>query len=184
MTDQPKSTSVARINNIDIVVIENGEKRVAIKPICQILGVDPDWQNARVKEDEILGQLHKISYATGADGKRYEMATIPFQYVFGWLFSINPKKVSENSRDGVIRYKKECYDALYRHFTLREKYDKKRADLVREASFKLEEERSQFRESQRRVKERKIELKKAWEFDFDEFLLLESQTIMDFPADE
>lgn len=181
MSDYIKSTSVAKINNIDIVVIENGEKRVAIKPICQILGVDPDWQNARIKEDEILGQLHKISYATGADGKRYEMATIPFQYVFGWLFSINPKKVSENVKDGVVRYKKECYDALYKHFTRLENYERKRAEMIKDASLVLETERQTFREARNRVAESKKELQKAWDFDFDEYMRLESQTTIDFP---
>jgi len=37
-----KSTvsTVAKVNNTEIVIIENGEKRVAIKPICDALGVD------------------------------------------------------------------------------------------------------------------------------------------------
>lgn len=44
------------------------------------------------------------------------MFCIPIRYVFGWLFSINPKNVNEESRASVIAYRRECYDVLWQHF--------------------------------------------------------------------
>lgn len=54
--------------------------------------------------------------STGTDGKQREIFCLPLEYVYGWIFTINPKNVSESAREGVIRYKRECYDALYFHF--------------------------------------------------------------------
>jgi len=32
--------TVAKINNTEITIIKNGEKRIPIKPVCRALGVD------------------------------------------------------------------------------------------------------------------------------------------------
>lgn len=40
----------------------------------------------------------------------------PLKYVYGWLFTINPKNVSDEARPAVMRYRVECYNALYDHF--------------------------------------------------------------------
>ncbi len=107
---------VAKINNVEIVVIENGEKRVPIKPICEALGVNYSTQLEKLKSDEILGSVILLRGTTGSDGKEYKMQTIPFKYVFGWLFTINPKNVAPEAKEAVIKYKLACYDALYEHF--------------------------------------------------------------------
>lgn len=117
MTEISKTTTVARINEIDILVIENGEKRVAIKPVCKALGIDEEGQRQKLISDPILSSVTLISKATGADGKQYEMVTISFKYVFGWLFRIDSRNVKEDARETVLKYQVECYDALYNHFT-------------------------------------------------------------------
>jgi hypothetical protein len=177
-------TTIATINNSKIVVIENGEKRVAIKPICQALGVDPDWQNSRIKEDEILGELHKISYATGSDGKQYEMATIPFKYVFGWLFSINIKKVAPEVKDSIIRYKKECYGALYNHFTELDEYMKYRQELAEKVWDKVEAAREDFKLAKNRLDNLKVEFAEARALSLDQYRQIVKQLEMEFPEAE
>ncbi len=184
MTDLSKPTSVAKVNNVDIIIIENGEKRVAIKPLCQILGVDPDWQNARIKEDEILGELHKVSYVVAADGKSREMATIPFKYVFGWLFSINPKKVSEGSRDALIRYKKECYDALYFHFTELDEYLKYRTEMAERKFEEVERYRDDFKETKARLDKAKEEFAEIRALTLEKYRAMQAQYKIEFPAGE
>lgn len=37
--------------------------------------------------------------------------------VYGWLATINPGKVAPEAREAVTRYRRECYDVLYEHFT-------------------------------------------------------------------
>lgn len=78
-----KTTTVAKINQVEILVIENGEKRVAVKPICEALGVDYPSQYTKLQKDPILGSTIGLSTTVGADGKDREMVTIPFMYVFG-----------------------------------------------------------------------------------------------------
>ena len=95
---------IARVNNVDIVSTSD-EQLVPIRPICEALGIDADSQRKRIERDEILGSVPVMMTATGKDGKQYEMTAIPYMYVFGWLFSIDTSRVSEEARPSVIRYK-------------------------------------------------------------------------------
>src|SRR5690554_3549527 len=112
-----ETRTVAVINKAKILVIEDRGKLVPIKPMCEALGVDVDSQRKKINQDEILAPVAVLSTATGADGKGYNMFCIPYKYIFGWLFTINPKNVKEDAKEGVINYKKACYDALYQNFT-------------------------------------------------------------------
>jgi hypothetical protein len=184
MKTSKATTTVAVVNQQQIIIIQNGEKRVAVKPICIALGIDPDWQNARIKEDEILGQLHKISYATGADGKQYEMATIPFKYVFGWLFSINPKKVAPEAKDAMVRYKKECYDILYEHFTEVDEYLKYRGELTEKKFDEMEAARDDFKNAKSKLDQLKEEFAQARALTLQDFKAIKAQMVINFPEEE
>jgi len=134
--------TIALVNNVQIQLIENGDKRVPIKPICEALGIDVDSQRKKIIEDEIIGPVTVLSTATGSDGKQYDMLTIPFRYVFGWLFTINPKNVAPDAKEKVLRYRKECYDILFSYFSdqsrfLDEKQDRLNAELDKLKTIKL-----------------------------------------------
>lgn len=109
---------VARINEVEIQVVANGEETlVPIKPICQALGVDFDSQKQKLNAHEIFSSVKVLSTSTGSDGKTYQMLCLPYKYIFGWLFTINPKNVKEEAKESVIKYQNECNDALFRYFT-------------------------------------------------------------------
>lgn len=110
--------SIGRINGAEIYAVrnENGETYVPIKPICEAIGVADNKQREKITEDDILSSVGTLRVSTGSDGKQYEMFCLPVEYVYGWIFMINPKNVKAESRDSVVKYKKECYDVLYRHF--------------------------------------------------------------------
>jgi len=112
-----QTRTVAVINQSKILVIQDGQKLVPIKPICEALGVDAKAQRSKIQEDEILSSVGVLSTSTGSDGKQYEMFCIPFKYVFGWLFTINPANVKEEAKATVIEYREACYNALYQSFT-------------------------------------------------------------------
>lgn len=109
---------IATINGVEIFaeISENGSVFVPIKPICAALGIDDTAQKQRIHRHYILNSVEVTVTSTGADGKRYEMTTLPLEYVYGWLFTIDANLVSENVRERVAEYQRECYDALYRHF--------------------------------------------------------------------
>ena len=113
-----KETLITRINDVAIAATSNeqGEVLIPIRPICDALGVNSNGQIEKIKSDPILGATDKLSLSVGPDGRQREMVCLPLQYVFGWLFTINPGNVDERAKEAVIRYKKECYDALYNHF--------------------------------------------------------------------
>jgi len=111
------STVIAKVNGHEIVMVESDHERlIPIKPICEALGIASQKQIEKIKEDDILSSVATLGVSTGADGKQYEMFCLPLQYIFGWLFTINPKNVNESSREAVIKYRRECYDILYKHF--------------------------------------------------------------------
>lgn len=106
---------ITRVNNVDIVATSD-EQLVPIRPICEALGVDFAGQRKKIQEDEDLSSVVDLTPSTGADGKQYEMLCLPIRYIFGWLFTINPKNVNPESQDAVRVYRRSCYDALYAHF--------------------------------------------------------------------
>ena len=112
-----KEKTVARINDVRIVLMDNAEKHVPIKPICEALGINHSNQIAKIQKDEILGSLGVLSTSTGADKKQYEMFCLPYMYALGWIFTINPKNVKSESKECILKYKMECYTALFNHFT-------------------------------------------------------------------
>jgi hypothetical protein len=88
----------------------NGVWWVAIKPICDALGVDYEGQRKNLQEDKILGQLPSIQTVVGADGRLRKMVCVPEFFVYGWIFSIQSKS------DQLTDYKLKCYEILYNHF--------------------------------------------------------------------
>ena len=106
---------IARVNNVDIVATSD-EQLIPIRPICDALGIDFARQRKKIQEDEDLSSVGVLTPSTGSDGKQYEMLCLPIRYIFGWLFTINPKNVNPESQEAVKAYRRRCYDVLYNHF--------------------------------------------------------------------
>jgi hypothetical protein len=114
---QATLTVVAKINNTEIVIVENGDQMVPVKPICDALGIASNVQIEKIKSHEILGSTHMLCISVGADGKNREMFSIPLKFIFGWLFTIDPGKVKPQAKEAVIGYQLQCYNVLYDHFS-------------------------------------------------------------------
>lgn len=95
---------------------ENGNVMVAVKPICEALGLDWSAQLQKIKRDSVLNSTMVMITTVAEDGKNREMITLPLNYLNGFLFSIDDSRVSEEVRPLVIKYKKECYTVLYNYF--------------------------------------------------------------------
>lgn len=61
---------IARVNNVDILSTSD-EQMVAIKPICEALGIDAKVQRQKIQDDEDLNSVGVLSTSTGSDGKQY-----------------------------------------------------------------------------------------------------------------
>lgn len=148
---------IARVNNVDIVATSD-EQMIPIRPICEALGIDPNGQKQRIERDEILSSVACTIHATGKDGKTYEMFAIPYKYTFGWLFSVDVSKVNPDAKENVLRYKKECYNVLYDHFTAPQTFLKQKQELMEQLVKEYQSLQQDFKEAKNRMNEAKNRL--------------------------
>ncbi len=178
--------TVAKINDVSIVVIENGKSLVPIRPICDALGVDYSAQLQKIKSDEILAPVMGLSPTTGADGKTYEMACIPYKFVFGWLFTISPKNVNPEISQAVTRYKLECYDALFKNFTDQSDFLRQKQAALEEQMEEVERIRFDFKHTKQKLDEAREKLNEVKEMTFEKWQANNQQLKIEFTetADE
>ncbi|WFF39296.1 phage antirepressor N-terminal domain-containing protein [Moraxella nasibovis] len=86
---------------------------VAMKPICENIGLDWEAQRQRISRDEVLNSVACMIKATGTDNKIYKMLCLPIHYLNGWLFGVDTNRVKAEIKETLITYKKECYQALF-----------------------------------------------------------------------
>ena len=108
------STQTVSFNNQSLITVEqNGNHYVAMKPICENIGLAWEPQVLRIKRDEVLSQGMIVMIMVAEDGKKREMICLPIEYLNGWLFGIDINRCKPEIRDTLIKYKKECYQALH-----------------------------------------------------------------------
>ena len=108
------STQTISFNHQSLVTFEqNGTHYTAMKPICENIGLDWKSQYSRMKRDDVLNSTMVIITIVAEDGKKREMICLPIEYLNGWLFGIDINRCKPEIRDTLIKYKKECYQALH-----------------------------------------------------------------------
>ncbi|MCT4586437.1 MAG: phage antirepressor N-terminal domain-containing protein [Carboxylicivirga sp.] len=176
-----QTKTVAKINDVSIVLIDGAEKQVPIKPICEALGIDHKRQVDKIKSDEILGSVGGLKPSVGADGKQYDMFCIPYMYIFGWLFTINPKNVKAEAKENVVRYKQECYTSLFNHFTDQSEFLEKKQLALEKQMEEVERIRNDFGNTKKLLDEARKALNKVKEMTFEEWQMNKRQLSIDFP---
>ena len=108
------STQTISFNHQSLVTFkQNGTHYTAMKPICENIGLDWKSQYSRMKRDDVLNSTMVIITIVAEDGKKREMICLPIEYLNGWLFGIDINRCKPEIRDTLIKYKKECYQALH-----------------------------------------------------------------------
>ena len=92
---------------------QNNIHYVAMRPICENIGLAWSSQLQRIKRDDVLNSVVFIINTTANDDKEYQTVCLPIQYLNGWLFGIDVKRVKPEIRETLITYKRECYQALF-----------------------------------------------------------------------
>ncbi|MFJ2456571.1 phage antirepressor N-terminal domain-containing protein, partial [Pseudomonas protegens] len=109
------NTQLAIINFHDqalTVITDSGKRLVAMKPICENIGLQWEAQRQRILRHEVLNSVTFMTKATAADGKSYEYTCLPIDYLNGWLFGVDSSRVKPEIRPRLIQYQRECYAAL------------------------------------------------------------------------
>ena len=159
---------IVRVNNVDIIATSD-EQLVAIRPICEALGIDRKRQQDKIKEHPILSAVGGLKPLTGADGKQYEMFCLPLEYIFGWLFTINPANVNEEAKEGLVRYQGECYHALFEHFAARARFvEQKQKEIDRQLTV-VDEAKEAFRTAKDVLSDAEAKLKKLRSLTMDDY---------------
>ncbi|WP_307981986.1 phage antirepressor N-terminal domain-containing protein [uncultured Haemophilus sp.] len=111
------STQTISFNNQSLITVEqNGNHYVAMKPICENIGLSWEPQLLRIKRDNVLSSTMIVMIIVAEDGKKREMICLPIEYLNGWLFGIDINRCNPEIRDTLIKYKKECYQALHNYW--------------------------------------------------------------------
>lgn len=101
----------------DLLVLasHNGEPHVVMRPVVDNMGLN--WASQYTKMVDKFGATVAMIATVGEDGKRREMIALPLRKFPGWLYSVNPTKVSPALRDKIVRYQEECDEVLWRYWT-------------------------------------------------------------------
>jgi hypothetical protein len=100
----------------EIMVIEKDKRRyVPLKPLAEALDLNWVAQYELVHRDPVLSKKG-IRVAVPTRGGPQEMFCLQLEYLNGWLFKIPARRYSGQRRETIIRYQKECYNVLYKHF--------------------------------------------------------------------
>ena len=144
-----ETKTIVRVNNVDIIATSD-EQLIAIRPICEALGIGAEAQRQKIMEHPILASTALLSKVLAGDGREREMLCLPIRCIFGWLFTINPSNVNEEAREALIRYQHECYDALCHHFfgTQKRQLEQNRAEIsLREELADLNQQQAQLKQT-------------------------------------
>lgn len=175
---------ITRVNNVDIVATNNAEKLVPIKPICDALGIDAKVQRTKIQEHPILSSIGVLSTLVAADGKQREMLCLPLEYVFGWLFTINPANVSVEARESVVQYQLQCYRALYEYFTEPQTFLKQKQEAMETKVTEYQECQRRFKDAQKLMSESKAELNQVMKLTIEDWRANNRQLNLPFSKEE
>lgn len=84
----------------------DGEYCTAIKPICEVLGVDYSNEIKKIEESEFLTEHLSEHTIVSADGIPQKMVCLPEWIIYGWLLKIDSDTL------GLLDFKRESFDVL------------------------------------------------------------------------
>ena len=93
------------------VIIADDQLLVAMKPICEGIGLSWQSQYNRIQRDEVLSKGVVVMNTPSAGGEQRTLC-LPLGLLNGWLFGVDSKRCKPFIRQALVRYKFECYDAL------------------------------------------------------------------------
>lgn len=162
---------IVSINGSDFICPREGDNIfVAIKPACEMLGIDPSSQMRNLKNDpDFLGSTVVYMTTVGADGKDREMVCLPLQFFFGWLAQIDHTKVKEEIRPNLIQYKLEVCNILYNHFMGARKFLEEKESAIGKLNDRIKTARKNFSQAKGLLNEAEEAMDKVARLTYEEY---------------
>ena len=96
---------------LTVITGPEGEHLVAMKPICEAIGLQWEAQLKRIKRHPVLSQGMSIMDTPSAGGYQ-ETTCLPLDYLNGWLFGVDASRVRPEISERLVQYQRECFAAL------------------------------------------------------------------------
>ncbi len=108
-------------DSVVAVRVEDGTVYVPVRPLCELIGVNWSSQRKKLLDDPVLSSqmssvVITLQKSSPIGTPTADMLALPLDYLNGWLFGINAKRVKEEIRDALMQYQKECYRVLFEAF--------------------------------------------------------------------
>jgi len=115
-------THLISFHRKQIVSFTEGDRHfIALKPVCENIGIGWDSQRQRLKRDEKFNSTTVMITAVAEDHKKREMVCLPLEVFPGWLYTIDTGRVrNPRARDMLRVYQQEATRVLYEHFFARD----------------------------------------------------------------
>ncbi|WP_435638276.1 phage antirepressor N-terminal domain-containing protein, partial [Carnimonas bestiolae] len=108
--------SIVSFHGHSLLTIQDGsDTRVAMRPICEGIGLAWNGQLERIKRHPVLSQGVRV-IRTPSKGGDQQHTTLPLEMLNGWLFGIDANRVKPEIRDTLLMYQRECFKVLFEHF--------------------------------------------------------------------
>jgi hypothetical protein len=88
---------------------------VAMKPICENLGLDWDAQRKRINRHHVLSK-GAVMITAPSNGGMQDMLMLPLKLLNGWLFGVDAGRVKREIKPRLIQYQAECFEVLNNYF--------------------------------------------------------------------
>lgn len=95
-----------------VTTLADGVPHVALRPVCEAIGLDWQGQHARLMRHPVLASTVSMTKTVAEDGKLREMACLPLSMLNGWLFGVDASRVNPDAQDRLLDYQRECFDVL------------------------------------------------------------------------
>ncbi|MCB8889927.1 phage antirepressor N-terminal domain-containing protein [Vreelandella malpeensis] len=90
-----------------------GVIRVAMKPICDAIGLQWEAQFKRIKRHPVLSTcMSMMDIQLPGQQQRRRFITLPLNKLNGWLFGIDTSRVKPAARERLVEYQAECFEVL------------------------------------------------------------------------
>lgn len=97
------------------VFTQNNQHYVAMKPICENIGLDWKAQYDRIKRHAVLSE-GMVMITTPSKGGEQQTICLPLDYLNGWLFGVEANRVKPQIRESLLQYQRECFRVLNEYF--------------------------------------------------------------------
>lgn len=97
-------------HQINCIQDADGTPYVPLKWLCEILGIEPDWQRRSVKDRGVYDW--KMLSVKGTDERHRKMLCLPLKQVYMWSYIVNANTVRPEIKERLLEYQEESTTAL------------------------------------------------------------------------